>query len=74
MSKLEIAKVRAVKYIIQQIALDFITFDEKYRSIREGHRYPGFECYACNKSFKDGDKISLIVTDKGKSNLPQMRG
>jgi len=64
-SKLEITKTRTTKYTIQQIGLDFLTFDEKFRSIRENHRYPGFECYACGKHFKDGDKISVIVTDKG---------
>jgi transcription elongation factor Elf1 len=48
-----------------QIGLDMITFDETYRTIRANHRYQGFSCYVCNKSFKDGDKISLIITDKG---------
>jgi hypothetical protein len=65
MSKLEITKTKTTKYIIRQIALDFLAFDEKYRSIRENNSYPGFECYICNKHFKDGDKISLIITDKG---------
>lgn len=28
-------------------------------------KYKMFECYVCNKDFKDDDKISLIITDKG---------
>ncbi len=65
MSKLEIVKTKTTKYIIQQIALDFMTFDEKFRNIRENYKYQGFECYACGKHFNNGDKVSVIFTDKG---------
>lgn len=65
MSKLEIVKTKTTRYSIKQIGLDMFTFDEKFRRIRGEMKYKMFECYACNKGFKDGDKISLIITDKG---------
>jgi len=65
MSKLEIVKTRTTKYAIQQIGLDFLIFDENYRRIRQNFKYQGFECYICGKHFTDGDKISLIITNKG---------
>lgn len=65
MSRLEIVKTRTTTYKIRHIHLDALTFDEKYRRIRRNYSYSGFECYACNKRFKDGDKIAVIFTDKG---------
>jgi len=65
MSKLEIIKTRTTKYIIRQIGLDMFTFNEAFRRIRGEMKYKMFECYVCNKDFKDDDKISLIITDKG---------
>lgn len=65
MSKLEIIKTKTTKYSIKQIGLDMFTFNEAFRRIRGEMKYKMFECYVCNKDFKDGDKISLIITDKG---------
>lgn len=60
-----ITKVRTTVYNITHVAIDLLTFDEQFREIRNNYRYKGFECYACNRPFKDGEKISLIFTDKG---------
>jgi len=65
MSKLEIVKTKTTTYTIKQITLDMLTFNETYRRIRGQSRHKMFDCHACNKDFKDGDKISLIITDKG---------
>lgn len=61
----EIIKTKTTTYKVIQIGLDFLTFDQSYRRIRSGARYKGFQCYACNKKFVDGEKISLAITDKG---------
>lgn len=61
----QITKTRTSVYNVLQVAVDFLTFDEKYRKIRGGCKYKGFECYACNKHFQDDEKISLLVTDRG---------
>jgi DNA-directed RNA polymerase subunit RPC12/RpoP len=65
----QITKTKTTTYNITHVGIDFLTFNEQYRKIRGGFEYKGFKCYSCNKSFKDGDKISLICTDKaGKGN------
>jgi RNase P subunit RPR2 len=61
----QITKTRTTTYNITQVAVDFLAFNEQYRQIRNGMGYKGFECYACNKPFMVGEKISLIFTDKG---------
>lgn len=61
----QITKTRTTIYTITQVAIDFLTFNEKYRQIRNGLGYKGFECYACNRAFEAGEKISLVFTDKG---------
>lgn len=47
------------------MALDFAAFDETWRRIRCNRGYKGFECYSCGRHFKDGEKISVIFTNKG---------
>ncbi len=61
----QIKKVRTTIYNITQVGVDILEFNERYREIRQNFKYKGFECYACGKAFKDGEKISLIITDKG---------
>ena len=65
MSKLIITKTRTTTYNIQQISLDMLTFNESYRRIRGEMKHKMFDCHSCGKDFKDGDKISLIITDRG---------
>ncbi len=60
-----IVKTRTTVYRIQQIALDFITYDEVYRRVRSSMRHKMFNCHSCGRHFIDGEKLSLIVTDKG---------
>ena len=61
----QIVKTRTTTFSITQVAIDFLTFDQKYREIRGGFRYKGFQCYSCGKHFEDGEKLSLALTDKG---------
>jgi hypothetical protein len=61
----QITKTKTITYNITHVGIDFLVFDKQYRKIRGGFEYKGFECFSCNKSFKDGEKISLIFTDKG---------
>ena len=61
----EIVKMRTTRYVITQVAVDFLTFNERYREIREPMRYQGFECYNCGCLFQDGEKLSLAITSKG---------
>jgi peptide subunit release factor 1 (eRF1) len=61
----EIVKTRVTRYIVNQVAIDFLIFSESYRRIRGNFRYKGFECYSCGKHFEDGEKMSLIFTNKG---------
>jgi transcription elongation factor Elf1 len=61
----QIKKTRTTIYTIKQVAMDFFTFNERFREIRQRSENKGFKCYACNKPFKDGEKISLIFTDRG---------
>jgi predicted SprT family Zn-dependent metalloprotease len=62
---LEITKTRTTRYKILHVDVDAFTFDEHWRRIRGESRYKGFECYACDKHFKNGDRMGLIFTDKG---------
>jgi rRNA maturation endonuclease Nob1 len=61
----EIVKTKKTVYSIKQVAIDFAVFNERWREIRGRFRYKGFECYACNKHFQDGESIGLIFTDRG---------
>jgi peptide subunit release factor 1 (eRF1) len=61
----KITKTKTTTYNIIQVAVDFLVFSERFREIRGNMRYKGFECYACNKPFKDGEGISLVITDRG---------
>jgi len=61
MSKLTITKTTVTHYHINQIALDFLTFDESYRRIREKMKNKLFNCFSCKRDFVDGEKISLII-------------
>ena len=65
MSKLTITKTTTKRYNIQQIALDMMCFDESYRRIRGNMRNKLFSCHSCGRNFQDGEKMSLIITDKG---------
>lgn len=65
----EIIKGRTTTYKILQVGIDMFVFDESYRRIRGGAKYKGFQCYACNKKFSDGEKISLAITNKGNKTL-----
>jgi len=67
MSNPQITKTitKTTRYNITQVGIDFMEFNERYRQIRGSSKYKGFECYSCNKHFEDGEKISLIFTDKG---------
>lgn len=65
----KITKTKTTTFNILQVGLDMMTFNESYRRIRGGARYKGFQCYACNKKFEDGEKISLAITDKGNKTL-----
>jgi len=48
-----------------RVLIDMLTFNESYRQIRANYKYQGFNCYSCRKKFQDGEKISVIFTDKG---------
>lgn len=64
-----ITKTKTTSYNILQVGIDMFTFDESYRRVRGGAKYKGFQCYSCNKKFKDDEKISLAITDKGNKTL-----
>jgi rRNA maturation endonuclease Nob1 len=61
----QIIKTKTTVYNVTNVAIDFAVFDEHWRRIRGNFKYKGFECYACNKHFKDGENISVIFTDRG---------
>jgi len=61
----QITKTKTTTYVITQVAIDMLTFDEHYRRIRGNFRYKGFGCYSCGKHFHDGEELSLIFTNKG---------
>jgi protein-arginine kinase activator protein McsA len=61
----KITKTKTTVYNISQVGIDMMEFNERYRQIRGNMNYKGFSCYSCNKHFEDGEKISLIITDKG---------
>jgi rRNA maturation endonuclease Nob1 len=61
----EIIKTKTTVYNITNVAIDFAVFDNLWREIRGRFEYKGFECYACNKHFEDGESISLIFTNRG---------
>lgn len=61
----QIIKTKTTIYNITQVAVDFLIFGNRFKEIRNKFKYKGFECYSCNKPFKDGEKVSLILTDKG---------
>lgn len=52
-------------YKVQQIGIDMFTFDDVWRRIRGNSRNKMFHCHKCKKAFQDGDKISLLITNKG---------
>jgi hypothetical protein len=60
-----ITKTQTTNYEILQSKGNLFTFDEKYRKIRGNYKYKGFECFACDKHFDDGEQFGLIVTNKG---------
>jgi hypothetical protein len=60
-----ITKTKTTTYVISQIVVDFLEFDDSYRRIRGNFKYQGFGCFSCNRHFRDGEKISLVFTDKG---------
>lgn len=62
---MEIIKTKNINYKISQVVLDCFEFNEKFKEIRSSHKYKGFKCFICNKSFEMGEKISLIITNKG---------
>ena len=53
-----------VKYKIRDVAVDFLTFDESYKSIRERSDYQGFSCFKCEQPFEIGDKMGLLMMHK----------
>lgn len=61
----KIVKTRTNVYEINAVALGFSVFNETWKRIRGSHNYKGFECYNCNKSFNDGEEISIIFTNRG---------
>lgn len=65
MTKLTITKTTTKHYNIQQIGLDMMCFNESYRRIRGKMKNKLFSCHSCGRNFLDGEKISLIITDKG---------
>ncbi len=64
MANPEIVKTQITHYKILNVALDFLTFDERYRNVRRDNTYQGFECFNCGKYFLDGEKMSLAFTNK----------
>jgi hypothetical protein len=62
---LEITKVKKTTYKIFQVAVDFFTFNERYKQIRQKFSDQGFDCFICKRPFKPGEKIGLVVTNKG---------
>ncbi len=65
MGKPEIVKTKTTRYEITNVAIDFLTFDENWRRIRKNRKYKGSQCYNCYTAFKDGEKMSLVFTNKG---------
>lgn len=65
MGKPVITKTKTTVYTIAHVLIDMLTFNESYRRIRTNFKYQGFNCYSCRKKFQDGEKISVIFTDKG---------
>lgn len=61
----EIVKTKTTTFKVLQVGIDFLTFNESYRRIRSNFKYKGFQCYACDKNFVDGEKISLVITNRG---------
>ncbi len=61
----EIVKTKTTRYEITNVAIDFLIFNESFRRIRGNRKYKGFQCYNCNHKFEDGEKMSLIFTNKG---------
>lgn len=74
MDNLQIIKTKTTVYNVTQVGIDFMEFSERYRQIRGKFKYKGFECYSCNKDFKDGEKISLIITNKGNKTVCRQCG
>jgi len=61
----QIVKNKKTVYTVKQVFLDFIEFDELWRREREKSQiYKGFSCFNCEKKFIDGEKMSVLVTDK----------
>lgn len=58
-------KTKTTTYKINQVAIDMLTFDESYVNIRKSFKYQMFSCHICNKNFKIGDMVSILITDKG---------
>ena len=60
-----ITKLKTTVYNISNVSIDMLEFNEHFRNIRKNYKYKGFSCFNCNKHFLDGDKISVIFTNKG---------
>lgn len=55
----EIVKVFKKKYEVQNIGIDFYTYDQSFREIRSRYRYKCDECFMCGHKFEDGEKLSM---------------
>lgn len=66
-----ITKIKRTTYVISDVSQeDGIVFDfTKFKDIRKrlGLRLGEKEntCLRCNKNFKDGDRLYMVITDKG---------
>jgi rRNA maturation endonuclease Nob1 len=65
MANPEIVRTRTTRYEITNVEIDFLTFNENFRRVRANRKYQGFQCFNCNHKFEDGEKMSLIFTNKG---------
>ena len=61
----EIIKTKTTHYEVLQVRDDILTFDKQFVDIRKKYKYKGFECFNCNKHFIVGERIGLMVTNKG---------
>lgn len=58
--------VKTVTYDVLEVCLDFLTYDERFRSIRKQGGGPQFaECFVCDRHFADGEMIGLAITSGG---------